>query len=101
MDHEQAVLTLAVERYLLDEMPPSERDGFEEHYFECVECGESLRAASQFLEDAKQVWAVNGQAFVTDAESQRTPETKSTSWTWLSWLQPQFEIGRASCRERV
>lgn len=88
MDHDQAVRTLAVERYLLREMPPQERDGFEEHYFECVECGESLRATSRFLEDAKEVWAVNDHLAATVTAPPRSPET--TSWNWLSWLQPQF-----------
>jgi hypothetical protein len=95
MDHDQAVRTFAVERYLLSEMPPPELDGFEEHYFECVECGESLRAASRFLEDAKQVWAATPQAVVPLAVPPRIPESKSpssrtTSLNWLSWLQPQF-----------
>lgn len=90
MDHDQAVRTLAVERYLLSEMPPSERDGFEEHYFECVECGESLRATSRFLEDAKQVWALNSQAVAPAPDSARVPESTTASWKWLSWLQPQF-----------
>jgi hypothetical protein len=46
MDHAQAVNTLAIERYLLDEMPQEERDSFEEHYFSCAECAEDARAAA-------------------------------------------------------
>jgi hypothetical protein len=97
MDHDQAVRTLAVERYLLSEMVPDERDGFEEHYFECLECGESLRAASRFLDDARQVWLLSGQVAapaiipVQAGESEvLNPPSKPSSWDWLSWLQPQF-----------
>jgi hypothetical protein len=46
MTHTDAVRTLAVERYLLDEMPEIERFAFEEHFFDCAECAEDLRAGS-------------------------------------------------------
>jgi Putative zinc-finger len=37
MDHHQATQLTAVEKYLLDELPPELRDEFEEHYFDCQE----------------------------------------------------------------
>jgi hypothetical protein len=46
MTHADALRTLAVERYLLDEMSEIERFAFEEHFFECVECADDLRAGS-------------------------------------------------------
>lgn len=45
MTHENAVETLAIERYLLGEMPDQERDAFEEHFFSCAECAGDARAA--------------------------------------------------------
>jgi hypothetical protein len=53
MDHEQAVRTRAVERYLLDELASEEAEGFEAHFFECVECATELKATSQFLDRAR------------------------------------------------
>src|SRR5438132_7810886 len=53
MDHEVATQTHAVERYLLGEMPSSERDLFEEHYFSCADCGEEVRSASALMRDMK------------------------------------------------
>ena len=47
MTHSDAVRTLAVERYLLDEMPEIERFAFEDHYFDCVECADDLRTAEK------------------------------------------------------
>jgi hypothetical protein len=53
MDHQEAVNTLASERYLLGEMTDAERDSFEEHYFSCAECtedlitGDKMRAGAQ------------------------------------------------------
>jgi hypothetical protein len=53
MDHEAAVRLAAVEKYLLGELPPSDRDEFEEHFFGCAECAEDLRTTATFLDAAK------------------------------------------------
>jgi hypothetical protein len=88
MEHEKTVQNLAVECYLLGEMAPEEREAFEEHYFECSVCAEDVRAASQFLEDAKDILAAGREfpAYVPE----RSPEPVRTGWNWLAWLQPQF-----------
>ena len=46
MTHADAVRTLATERYLLDEMSEIERFAFEEHFFDCAECGDDVRTGS-------------------------------------------------------
>jgi hypothetical protein len=51
MNHQEAVQQAAVEKYLLNEMPPAERDEFEEHYFGCQECAADLRTTAAFLEE--------------------------------------------------
>ncbi|MCU1349037.1 MAG: hypothetical protein JWO56_2067 [Acidobacteria bacterium] len=43
MEHSEAVETMAAERYTLGEMTPDERDRFEEHFFDCSECSQSVR----------------------------------------------------------
>ena len=53
MDHQEALRSQAVERYLLDELSPEERDAFEEHCFGCPECAADLEATAAFLEQAK------------------------------------------------
>jgi Putative zinc-finger len=53
MDHHEAIQRGAVEKYLLNQMSPAERDEFEEHYFDCPECAEDLRATAAFLDAAK------------------------------------------------
>ena len=52
MDHAEAVRTLAAERYLLEEMPPEERDAFEAHFFECTACAEAVEAGASIAEGA-------------------------------------------------
>jgi len=86
MEHEKTVQNLAVECYLLGEMAPEEREAFEEHYFECSVCAEDVRAASQFIEDAKDILAREFPAY----QPERAPEPVRTRWNWLAWLQPQF-----------
>ncbi|WP_433966733.1 anti-sigma factor family protein [Tunturiibacter gelidiferens] len=54
MDHFEAIQSKAVEKYLLGEMFPQERDEFEEHFFDCPECAADLRATAAFLDTAKQ-----------------------------------------------
>lgn len=50
MDHRDVVAEQLVERYLLDELSPSERDRFEAHLFSCQQCAEALQAASLILD---------------------------------------------------
>ena len=55
MDHNKAVRLLALERYVLGELPPPLRDEFEAHYFECEECAEDVRAAAEFVDNVRAV----------------------------------------------
>ena len=57
MNHQEAVRRGAVEKYLLGEMSPEEREDFEEHFFACEECAADLKAAAAFLDGAKRVFA--------------------------------------------
>ncbi len=50
MNHEQAIASLAPERYLLGEMTELEKHEFEEHYFDCAECADDVRAGDLMRE---------------------------------------------------
>jgi anti-sigma factor RsiW len=56
MDHNEALRLRAVEKYVLGELPPSLRDQFEEHFFECQECAQDVKAAAEFVDNARAVW---------------------------------------------
>lgn len=60
MNHEDAVATLASERYLLDEMTELERHAFEEHFFECSACAEDVKAGAAMRQGAKSFFAEPG-----------------------------------------
>lgn len=47
MNHDDAIKTMAAERYILDELEPAERDAFEEHFFDCTECTADVRDAAK------------------------------------------------------
>jgi Putative zinc-finger len=59
MDHQQATQLTAVEKYILDELPPELRDEFEEHYFDCQDCATDLRASAGFIDAARREFKLN------------------------------------------
>jgi hypothetical protein len=74
MDHNQAVEIQAVERYLLGDLDPGERDSFEEHYFTCPVCAGEVRSAARFRANAREVLK----------ELARQPD-KVPGRGWFSW----------------
>jgi hypothetical protein len=73
MTHENAVETMAAERYLLDEMSELERHTFEEHFFDCSECAEEMRLGNRLRHDARGVFPdrAPGRVLRTDEFSPR------------------------------
>lgn len=55
MDHNEALKSEAVERYILNEMSDGERDRFEEHYFDCRECGADVLAGERLMANGRAV----------------------------------------------
>ena len=49
MDHIEAQENQAVERYILFEMKPDERDAFEEHFFDCRVCADDVRESARLV----------------------------------------------------
>jgi hypothetical protein len=49
MDHDDAIRISASERYLLGTLDEAEREAFEEHYFDCIECADEVRSAAAIL----------------------------------------------------
>jgi len=74
--HQEAVDTLATERYLLDEMPDSDRQAFEEHYFSCDSCAQDVRMASRMTETARGVLAADATTRPTTGTVVSMPASK-------------------------
>jgi hypothetical protein len=46
MNHDEAIKSLAAERYILGDLDKAEHDAFEEHFFDCTECTADVRDAA-------------------------------------------------------
>ena len=79
MDHEDAIRLQAAQQYVAGELPPDERDAFEEHFFECPECAEEVRW--------EQIFAANLRA----VERERAADLHQSSFRrfWNNWLVPR------------
>jgi hypothetical protein len=78
MSHEEAVMTMASERYLLDEMADTERDAFEEHYFTCPECADEVRVGEQMRVRVRDVCAAD--AVRWKAPAPFVPRRAASTW---------------------
>jgi hypothetical protein len=92
MDHQEAIRLGAVEKYLLDELPPPQRAEFEEHYFTCPECAQDLRLTAEFLDTARKELGRGTMGGTTPQKLKRT-------WLELFWrpavLAPAFALAMA------
>jgi hypothetical protein len=87
MNHDEAVQLMIAEKYLLNELSPDVRDQFEEHFFDCMDCANDVRAEAVFIENSKAVLAERP-ALVPA----RTPGTGSEKAGWLGWFRPAFTL---------
>jgi anti-sigma factor RsiW len=55
MNHDEAVQLMATEKYLLNELTPEQREAFEAHFFECVDCAKDVRAGDSLVRSVKEV----------------------------------------------
>lgn len=91
MNHQQALETMAVERYVLLEMSERERGTFEQHFLDCPQCLEAVTAASDFFEVGRDFVLKRSEtpALVSSrAEPDRLP-------FWSLWLRPLPALGIA------
>lgn len=85
MDHPEAVRGKAAERYLLGEMTPADREDYENHFFDCLECAQEVQAGAVFVDAARDVL---GSA--TPSATPAKPERKPSAWAWI--FRPAFAI---------
>lgn len=81
MDHNRAVEMQAVERYLLGELAPEDRESFEEHYFSCVACAGEVREAARFRANAREALKRGG-----SFQTEKAGDAERAGWRgWLAW----------------
>src|SRR5271170_6236799 len=86
MDHTTAERTMALERYLLDEFSPEEKDAFEEHFFSCDECAREVKLGAAFMAHAKESLK-RPEVAVHAASAPKEPKRN-----WFAWLTPAFAV---------
>jgi hypothetical protein len=81
MDHNEATRQQAAIKYVLGELPPLQRDAYEEHYFDCAECALDIKALAMFADTAREVLRQErGTSVARDPLPARTG--------WFTWLKP-------------
>lgn len=87
MEHSEAMRLMATERYLLGELSTEMREAFEEHFFECQDCAQDVRASAAFISEAKQQLAapIHSPAVVP-------LKTASKRRDWFAWWKPAFAV---------
>jgi hypothetical protein len=84
MNHKQAVeLQLAV-KYVLGELPPVQREEYEDHYIDCPECAQDVHAAAAFADTAREV-------FRQEARNE-APARDPVRGGWFAWLRPVVAV---------
>ena len=87
MNHDEAIRIKGTEQYLLNELSPELREQFEEHFFECSECANDLRAGSLFIDQSKTIFAAEAVAPPREVPA-HVPEKPS----WWAWLRPAIAV---------
>jgi hypothetical protein len=83
MDHQEAIREMQAEKYLLDELSPEAREGFEEHFFECLECAQDVKSGAALVGGMKDAFAKEP---APAGAVVRSPEKARSGW--LDWFRP-------------
>jgi anti-sigma factor RsiW len=89
MDHDVVVREKMTEKYLLEELDPGVRDEFEEHFFDCPECAQDVRAGFEFVAHSKVVLKESSEAIPARATA---PAPEPVRQGWFAWLRPAFAV---------
>ena len=91
MTHGEAIRFQAGQKYATGELAPAERDAFEEHFFDCLECAEAVRWEMMFTANARSVLA-----------QRAATSSKLGLWVaWLAWLRPRRALTFSVCIENL
>src|SRR5271167_2881123 len=87
MDHLDAKRLHAAEKYVLGELAPEQRDAYEEHYFDCLECAEDVKAAAIFVSASREVLREESLAVPAPVRGKVPAHSR-----WSAWLRPLIAV---------
>lgn len=79
MDHLEAKRLHASEKYVLGELSADQRDAYEEHYFDCAECAEDVKATLTFVSAGREVFREE------PVSASPRPKEPAVRARWTSW----------------
>ena len=85
MDHNETIQLQAAVKYVLGELSTAQREEYEEHYFDCVECAVDIKALATFADTTRELLR-------RERETQREAELAPARGGWLRWLQPMVAV---------
>jgi hypothetical protein len=77
------VKTNAAERYFLGELPSPEREAFEEHFFDCMDCAADVNATAVLIDNVRE-------ALRTAPELKKAPTSETGAF--LNWWRPAYSF---------
>ena len=83
MDHNEAVKTNAAERYFLGELPSPQREAFEEHFFDCLDCAADVKTTAILIDNVREVLR-------TAPELKKAPLRETGGF--LNWWRPAYSF---------
>lgn len=92
MDHTEALRLQAAEKYLLNEFSEPQREEYEEHYFDCHDCAEDLKATAVFLESVRQLIREGILEPQMARQNAAAAAPQRTNGGFLAWLRPAFAL---------
>ena len=84
MDHLEAKRLHAAEKYVLGELSADQSDAYEEHYFDCAECAEDVKATLTFVTAGREVFR--------EEPAPVAPKELAPLSRWTSWFRPMIAI---------
>lgn len=85
MDHNEALRLKTAEKYVLGELSLTQREEYEEHYFDCGECGLDVKAMAAFADTAREILR-------QEAERSFEREAARAGGGWFAWLRPAIAV---------
>ena len=83
MDHNEAVKNHAAEKYFLGELAGTEREAFEEHFFDCEDCAADVKATAILVDNVRE-------ALRTEPELKKSPDRETAGF--LNWWRPAYSF---------